>query len=574
MGYDEAIIKLGDFGRYQKIIYFLVCLTSIPVAFHKLAGVFLLAKPDFRCVLPFEEEGSGYELSPHLWNLSYPPEGIMRTCSYYDVDYSEEYLNGSIPRSSNQTRDCSHYVYDQSTYLNSAVTEWNLVCGRAFMAATSDSLFMLGVFLGSIVFGQLSDKYGRKPILFASLVIQVLFGVLAGVAPEYFTYTLARIMVGATTSGVFLVAYVIALEMVGPAKRLYAGIFVMMFFSVGFMLTAAFAYFVHDWRWLQIALTLPGLIFLGYYWIIPESGRWLITKGRKECVIANMQKAARFNKVEISNEALRELLDEGETAEDKAKQKLEGQEQELRDEGPPPSVWDLFCYPNLRKKTLLIFLDWLVTSGVYYGLSWNPNTLGGNVLLNFVISGAVEIPAYIFLLLTLNRWGRRSILCGCLVVAGLSLVVTVIIPEQMHTLLVACAMLGKLAITASYGTVYIFSAEQFPTVVRNVALGAASMVARISGMLAPFLSSLEIIWKPLPLLICGTLSLAAGLLSLLLPETHNKPMLETIADGERFGKKTKGDVYLEAGQELRQTPEAQPLKGADSNGHAANGQKF
>ncbi|EDV53886.1 organic cation transporter-like protein [Drosophila erecta] len=568
MGYDEAIVHLGDFGRYQKIIYFLICLTSIPVAFHKLAGVFLLAKPDFRCALPFEN-GSSYELSPHLWNLSYPQN---ERCSYYDVDYTAEYLNGSIPRSSNDTKSCSRYVYDQSKYLNSAVTEWNLVCGRDFMAATSDSLFMLGVLLGSIVFGQLSDKYGRKPILFASLVIQVLFGVLAGVAPEYFTYTFARLMVGATTSGVFLVAYVVAMEMVGPDKRLYAGIFVMMFFSVGFMLTAVFAYFFHDWRWLQIALTLPGLIFMFYYWIIPESARWLLSKGRKECAIANMQKAARFNKVEISDEALGELLDEGENSEEKAKQKLEDPEQ---DAGPPPSVWDLFCYPNLRRKTLLIFLDWLVTSGVYYGLSWNTNNLGGNVLLNFVISGAVEIPAYVFLLLTLNRWGRRSILCGCLVMAGLSLLATVVVPDSMHTLMIACAMLGKLAITASYGTVYIFSAEQFPTVVRNVALGAASMVARISGMMAPFLNFLATIWKPLPLLICGSLSLAAGLLSLLLPETHNQPMLETIADGERFGKKTKGDVYLETGQELR-APEAQPLKGTgEANGSSiANGHKY
>ncbi|KAH8381993.1 hypothetical protein KR009_001276 [Drosophila setifemur] len=570
MGYDEAIIQLGDFGRYQKIIYFLICLTSIPVAFHKLAGVFLLAKPDFRCALPFEN-GSRYELSSNLWSLAYP-EGEV--CEYYDVEYSEAYLNGSIRRSSNETRSCSHYVYDQSKYLNSAVTEWDLVCGRGFLAATSDSLFMLGVLLGSIVFGQLSDKYGRKPILFASLVIQVMFGVLAGVAPEYFTYTLARVMVGATTSGVFLVAYVIAMEMVGPAKRLYAGIFVMMFFSVGFMLTAGFAYFVHDWRWLQIALTLPGLIFMCYYWIIPESARWLLSKGRKECAIANMQKAARFNKIEISNEALSELLEEGETEEDKAKQKL-GEQDQVEDQAPPPSVWDLFCYPNLRRKTLLIFLDWLVCSGVYYGLSWNTNNLGGNVLLNFVISGAVEIPAYIFLLLTLNRWGRRSIQCGSLVLAGLSLLATVVIPERMHILVVCCAMLGKLAITASYGTVYIFSTEQFPTVVRNVALGAASMVARISSMLAPFLNYLGSIWSPLPLLICGSLSLAAGLLSLLLPETHNKPMLETIADGERFGKKTKGDAYLESGQELRPTPETQPLNGSVANGGGkANGHKF
>ncbi|EDW24503.1 GL23361 [Drosophila persimilis] len=563
MGYDEAIIKLGDFGRYQKIIYFLICLTSIPVAFHKLAGVFLLAKPDFRCALPFEDDspgnGSQYELPHHLWNISYPPGEV---CEYYDVTYSEEYLNGSLVRTTNDTRSCDRYVYDQSKYLNSAVTEWNLVCGRGFLAATSDSLFMLGVLVGSIIFGQLSDKYGRKPILFASLVIQVVFGVLAGLAPEYFTYTMARVIVGATTSGVFLVAYVIAMEMVGPAKRLYAGIFVMMFFSVGFMLTAAFAYFIHDWRWLQIALTLPGLIFMCYYWIIPESARWLLSKGRKECAIANMQKAARFNRVDITNEALSALLDEGEGSADKQKELDQVKEKE-----PLPSVWDLFCYPNLRRKTLLIFLDWLVTSGVYYGLSWNTNNLGGNVLLNFVISGAVEIPAYIFLLLTLNRWGRRSILCGCLVVAGLSLLLTVVIPQERNGLIVTCAMMGKLAITASYGTVYIFSAEQFPTVVRNVALGAASMVARMGGMLAPYLTFLASVWRPLPLLICGVLSLAAGLLSLLLPETHNKPMLETIADGERFGKKTKGDVYLEAGRELRETLETQPLNGSLENGH-------
>ncbi|XP_016981512.2 organic cation transporter-like protein [Drosophila rhopaloa] len=570
MGYDEAIVHLGEFGRYQKIIYFLICLTSIPVAFHKMAGVFLLAKPDFRCALPFEN-GSSYELPPHLWNLSYP-QGVSGVCAYYDVEYSEEYLNGSLPRTTNETKSCSSYVYDRSKYLNSALTEWDLVCGRAFMTSISENVFMFGVFLGSIVFGQLSDKYGRKPILFASLVIQVLFGVVAGVAPEYFTYTLARLMVGATTSGVFLVAYVIAMEMVGPDKRLYAGIFVMMFFSVGYMLSTLFAYLVHDWRNLQIALTLPGLIFLSYYWIIPESVRWLLSKGRKDCAIANMQRAARFNKLEISNETLSDLLDEGEAAVEKAKQKLEDPD---RDEGPPPSVWDLFCYPNLRRKTLLIFFDWLVTSGVYYGISWNTSTLGGNELLNFVISGAVEIPAYIFLLLTLDRWGRRSILCGSLVLAGLSLLATGIIPVSMHSLIVACAMLGKLAITASYGTVYLFSAEQFPTVVRAVGMGAASMVARISGMAVPYLKDLAVIWAPLPLLICGSFSLTAGLLTLLLPETHNKPMLETIADGESFGKKTKGDVYLETGHQQLQTPESQPLKGlVDTKGIKSNGHKF
>ncbi|XP_016952790.1 organic cation transporter protein [Drosophila biarmipes] len=526
MGYDDVITHLGEFGPYQKRIYYLLCLPAIVCAFHKLAGVFLLAKPDFRCELPYENGSATYELPTHLWNLSFP-QG--ERCAYYDVEYSEEYLNGSLARSSNETKACSRYVYDQSKFLNSAVTEWNLVCGRAFLAATSDSIFMLGVLLGSFIFGQMSDKLGRKPTFFASLVLQVICGVLAAVSPEYFSYTISRMIVGATTSGVFLVAYVIALEMVGSSYRLFAGVAMQMFFSVGFMLTAGFAYFIHDWRWLQIALTLPGLLFICYYWIIPESARWLLLKGRQEQAFVIIKKAAKENRVQIPNEIYDQLVDE--VAEKK-------KQDELTANQPAATVFDLLRFPNLRRKTLLIFFDWFVNSGVYYGLSWNTNNLGGNQLVNFMISGAVEIPGYVLLLFTLNRWGRRSILCGTMMIAGVSLLATIFVPSDMNWLIIACAMIGKLAITSSYGTIYIFSAEQFPTVVRNVGLGASSMVARVGGILAPYLKLLGEIWRPLPLIICGALSLTAGLLSLLLPETLNKPMPETIEDGENFGKKS------------------------------------
>ncbi|KAH8381366.1 hypothetical protein KR093_003477 [Drosophila rubida] len=547
MGYDDVITHLGEFGRYQKRIYLLLCLPAIVCAFHKLAGVFLLARPDYRCLLPFEDAATArFEAFPRdQWSLAYPNDSVTGkadTCVYYDVDYSAEYLNGSATSAANGTLQCSSYVYDQSKYLSSAVTEWDMVCKRSVLSATSDSLFMVGVLLGSFIFGQMSDKLGRKPTFFASLVIQLIFGVVAAVAPEYFSYTISRLIVGATTSGVFLVAYVIGMEMVGSSYRLFAGVVMQMFFSVGFMLTAGFAYFIHDWRWLQIALTLPGLLFMCYYWFVPESARWLLFKGRSDEAFVIIEKAAKENRVEIPSEIYAQLVEEA--AEKKKKDAQAATE-------PSASVLDLLRYPNLRRKTLLIFFDWFVNSGVYYGLSWNTNNLGGNQLLNFVISGAVEIPAYCLLLLTLNRWGRRSILCGCMVIAGVSLLLTIIVPHDMNWLLIACAMLGKLAITSSYGTVYIFTAEQFPTVVRSVGLGASSMVARVGGILAPYLNLLGEIWRPLPLVICGALSLTAGLLSLLLPETLNKPMPETIEDGENFGKSQKQKHRQSAEEELK-----------------------
>lgn len=464
MAYEDLFNYIGDFGRYQKRIYFLLCLTAIPCGFHKLAGVFLMARPDYRCQLPYELNNATYALSDDTLRMTYPFDRLTNrysTCERLNANFSDEYFKHNV--SERSTVACDSYIYDDSKFKSSTVIEWTMVCSRAWLRATSDALFMLGVLLGSIIFGQMSDNYGRKPVFFASLVLQVIFGVLAGVAPDYLTYTISRLIIGATTSGVFLVAYVLAMEMVGPSARLFAGVCVMMFFSMGYITTAAFAFYFPDWRDFQIAITLPGLVFMCYYWFIPESSRWLLSKNRKDEAIKVIEAVAKENKATIPKEVLDSIGDDQKVATKNANVKV-------------PTLIDLFRYPNLRKKTLIIFLSWLVNSLTYYGLSWNTNSLGDNHLLNFVISGLVEFPANIFLLFTLNRWGRRSILCSSMLVAGGTLLIAIMIPKEYNGVTIALAMFGKMAITASYGTIYVFTTEQFPTPVRNVGLGASSMM--------------------------------------------------------------------------------------------------
>lgn len=534
MAYEDLFKYIGDFGHYQKRIYFLLCLTAIPCGFHTMAGVFLNAVPKYRCQLPNELSNATYEskwINDRQTNDNYMIYPKDSNCQRYDYKYTDEYFASKI-RSNNRIY-CDDFIFDHSQYKSSTVTEWALICKKAYMRATSDALFMIGVLVGSIVFGQMSDNIGRKSVFFASLVLQVIFGVLAGIAGNFYIYTIARIMIGATTSGVFLVAYVLAMEMVGPSSRLFAGVAVQMFFSFGYIALAGFSHFFADWREFQIAITLPGLVFMCYYWIIPESARWLLSKNRKEEAIKIVKDVAKENKVIVPQAVLNNIDDD----------KVEVvKDPDLKE----PSLIDLFRYPNLRKKTLLIFLDWFVNSATYYGLSWNTGSLGSNHLMNFVISGAVEFPAYTFLLFTLNRWGRRNILCGCMLVAGIMLLMTVIIPDQkgseQNYAVIACAMFGKMAITASYGTIYVFTTEQFPTPVRNVGLGASSMMARIGGILAPYINVLTDVWKPLPLVIFGTLAFISGLLSLYLPETHGRKLPETIEEGELFGKKSKHDA--------------------------------
>lgn len=524
MAYEDLFPYLGDFGRYQKRIYFLLCLTAITCGFHKLAGVFLLARPAHRCQLPFELSNATYELPKEILPKAFPYDTLKdkwSECERYDANYTDEYFASNTIATKVIT--CDNHIFNTSKHKISAVTEWDMVCSRAILPATADALFMVGVLIGSLVFGQMSDKYGRKPIFFASLILQVVFGVLVGVSPNYISYAITRLIVGATTSGTFLVSYVIAMEMVGPKARLFAGVAVQMFFTTGYILVAPFAYYLPNWRHLQIALTLPGTAFFCYYFFIPESARWLISKNRTQEAIRIIKAAAKENKVTIPQSVLGNITEEQKEVKDPNEREA--------------SLIDLFRHANLRKKTLLIFFDWFVNSGTYYGLSWNTNNLGGNDILNFVIAGAVEYPAYTFLLFTLNKWGRRNILCGAMATAGLMLILTIAVPKDMHWLTVTLAMLGKLAITSSYGTIYIFTAEQFPTPVRNVGLGASSMVARFGGILAPYIIGLSTYWTPFPMIIFGVLALTGGLLSWYLPETLNKKLPETIEEGERFGKK-------------------------------------
>ncbi|XP_075216993.1 organic cation transporter isoform X2 [Lycorma delicatula] len=524
MAYDDVLSQLGEFGRYQRRIYFLLCLPAISCAFHKLVGVFLQARVPHRCQLPWEDKHSNYHISYEIVSKLYPPDYLSDGYSQCQV-YSMTSINDV---NQNNTLTCGSWIYDTSNYESTTLMEWDLVCDRAWLKATADAIFMIGVLLGSIIIGDLSDRYGRRPLFFLSLIFQVLSGIAAGLAPNYIVFVLFRMMVGASTSGVFLVAYVIGLEMVGPQKRMFAGVAVQFFFSTGYILTAAFAYFLRDWRWLQIGISVPGLLFLTYWWFIPESARWLITKGRQAEAEAILMKAAKENKTQISLDSLKTLLKSG--------------EQETIKDAKQPTVLDLFKYKNLRKKSLTIFFLWFVNSATYYGLSWNTGNLAGNEYINFIMSGLVEYPAYIFLLLTLNKWGRKIILCGTMVVAGLALLLNIVVPDGMSWLTVTLAMIGKLAISASYGTVYIYSAEQFPTVIRNVALGACSTFARVGGILAPYINILAEIYAPLPLIIFGLLSVSSVFFAFFLPETHNKKLPDTIEDGEQFGKKKNNPV--------------------------------
>lgn len=191
MNYDDVLLHLGKFGSYQKRNYILLCLPIILCAFHKLSGVFILATPDHRCKLNGEEANASFKLQDSVLNASYPFDkkaNRFSQCQYFTDNFYAP--NDSV----HDVEQCSEYIWDDSKYESSAVKSFLMVCDRGDLKPRSDSLLMVGVFIGSFCFGYLSDKYGRRKVFVLSLGFQLLFGLLVAISPEFITYTLARMV--------------------------------------------------------------------------------------------------------------------------------------------------------------------------------------------------------------------------------------------------------------------------------------------------------------------------------------------------------------------------------------------
>ena len=156
------------------------------------------------------------------------------------------------------------------------VTEWNLVCNRKYLTELDTSAFMAGKLVGALVLGVVSDLVGRRKVFFISILLLLLSGCMAYVAPWFWVYLLARLLAGVANSGTTLAGYILALELVDPAHRPIPGLIWHFVNAIGNIVLLGFAYYIREWRMLMMAITLPSIIFLLYWRHLPESPRWLL----------------------------------------------------------------------------------------------------------------------------------------------------------------------------------------------------------------------------------------------------------------------------------------------------------
>lgn len=220
-----------------------------------------------------------------------------------------------------------------------------------------------------------------------------LTGVGQALAWNYTSFLVFALLNAIGTSGVYPLAFIIGVEMVGPRKREMCSIVLNYFYAVGEALLGLAA-FIPDWRQLQLALSLPPLLCVAYFWLVPESVRWLLARNRREQAGAIIRRAAKVNRRDISVELMASFKQQELDAEAVTELEQCGAPAELKDDQIWHSTKQVLGSPILMARYAILLLVWAVNAIVFYGLSLNATNLSGNKYLNFTLVCLVEIPGY------------------------------------------------------------------------------------------------------------------------------------------------------------------------------------
>ncbi|QQP40943.1 Uncharacterized protein FKW44_015163 [Caligus rogercresseyi] len=449
--------------------------------------------PDHRCAVPFcDAPGGEFNFTENFnTSLNIFPEA----CSYWSnselvvpsvpTDAScKEYLSAVASGVGNVSISCDaeDLIYDLKSSVRSSISmEKGWVCGKSQIQQLVGASYMIGMLVGSFLLGFLSDMYGRKTALIASVLLVSIPSTIASFATNVYVFL----------SSVSSREWYVSLE-----YTLLIGVSIEIPFAIGELILGLEAYFVRDWVSLQLVAYTPLIALLGLWFIIPESPRWLLSAGKEEEARKVIAQAVEDNgKGDLDLELLLSRHRKSKEGEYRA------------EEVKPASFKDMFTPLKMMVRSMNMFYQWFSVTLCYYGLSFASTTLSGDAYQNFALAVFIEIPAYLVCILLMDCWGRRPILSLFQILSGVSCIIagllSVYTDSLRFTIHIFFFLLGKFGGSACFAIVYVYTAELFPTNIRNTAIGICSCIARIGGVFAFIIELLKAVWGPLPMILVG-----------------------------------------------------------------------
>ena len=357
----------------------------------------------------------------------------------------------------------------------SIAATFDLTLAQALQTGT---LFFLGMLVGAAGFGRLADRVGRRRVLIVTVACDAVFGALSVFAPDFTILLVLRFLTGMAVGGTLPVDYAMMAEFLPARNRGRWLVMLEGFWAVGTLIVALAAWAVSlagladGWRYIFAVTAIPALLGVGLRFLVPESPLYLLRLGKAEEAKAVLDRILAVNgKAALGTDVSLALPAASGTA-------------------------GIFSAP-LRQRSLMILVIWFLVSVSYYGVfTWLPPKLAGDGFgfvrgYGFLVFLALaQIPGYALAAYGVEKWGRRPTLIGFCLLSGLGCLLFVV--AGTVTLIGASLLIMSFALLGTWGALYAFTPELYPTASRATGMGMAGAVARLGGLLAPSLMALVV----------------------------------------------------------------------------------
>lgn len=374
---------------------------------------------------------------------------------------------------------------------------------------------LLGILVGSPVGGWLGDKFGRKPLFMIDMGIFVLASVLQFFVHEPWQLFLVRLLMGVAVGVEYSVGWPLMSEF-SPARlrgrlmgltliAFYVGF--MFAFIVGYLLTTTTSM---DWRIILGSSTIPAVILFFARFGLPESPRWLWSKGRRD-----EARAVAHKYMENAGD-----LDDVEHEHDR-----------------PQGSFSMLFSRQYWRATLFCSMFWLCAVTPYFAIAtFAESVLEGYGLSQGLAGGvglsAVATAGVVLTVVLIDRLGRRALTVPPQWLCFVLLLIIGLWAGAPAWVVLAC-FLAFSFFNAGYNTLTgVYPGEVFPTEIRGIGTGFATAVSRVGAGAGTFLLpwSMEAYGAQVTMLMAAGLTLVGAALSQwLAPETKGKSLTETAA---------------------------------------------
>jgi len=528
MDFDAILNYISRPCAYTVTCIICLCLMNLSSCVQQLLNNFLAPRLDHWCKEP--AFNSTLINSTYQKELSIPYEsyGEYEKCLRYDVTWDNYSIGELAEWDWNDHTNTTSVIckdgwnYDRQIFSSTATETWDLVCEKQNIHVFVSPLFIAGLFFGSLIAGPIADNIGRQRTVIIFIIVQLLGGAGVVFSIHEWMFIASRFVVAVGTRVCAITSVVSSMELTPPNYRSAVVSLNRLFYTSGVLVVVLVAYLVRDFRKLQLVVTAPLVLLLIIPVLIPESPRWLMSKGYTKRARKSIQTMAHRARTTIPPDILdiytsKKVIDE--TVHQKKKKN---------------SNKELFAHPVLLKWLAICGFSKAACQLVYFAVSMNLDGLFGNIYVNTMLAGVTEIPAVLAFTYLMSKYGRLRLLYatyGLTCIGGiLSIIFIIFLPDQPMVNTVTMILIRCVA-SCAVNVNTLISGELFPSYMRQTALGISSAIASFVAIFSPIIGGpMQEIWEPLPSLVFAIVSAIAMFTIIGLPETMGKRMPETIQE--------------------------------------------